>query len=138
MKPEGLKMSACSDFVEHLWKPGSCKNCFCPRHVHPLLPLASERSIGPAVRDPNGIGGAKLESTSAEDDGLISLPYSKPMIAVKPTMIASDVSDVWAEENLSSGILQVMINMGCGAFYKVASRCNICICLRATLVFVMA
>ncbi|XP_053226537.1 inactive tyrosine-protein kinase PRAG1 [Podarcis raffonei] len=107
VKRVGLKMSACSDFVEHIWKPGSCKNCFCPRHFHQLQapPLDLGGSCG-LLQDLNGTR-AKAEPTALEDDGVVSLPYSKPTIAVKPTMINSDVADVWADGNLSADIPQV-------------------------------
>ncbi|KAH0628501.1 hypothetical protein JD844_009777 [Phrynosoma platyrhinos] len=109
VKREGLKMSVCSDFVEHIWKPGSCKNCFCPRNFHQLQtsipPLELGGSFG-LVQDLNGTR-ANVESTPLEDDGIISLPYSKPTIAVKPTMINSDVADVWADGNLNADNPQV-------------------------------
>nr|XP_008114841.1 PREDICTED: tyrosine-protein kinase SgK223 isoform X1 [Anolis carolinensis] len=111
VKRGGLKMSACSDFVEHIWKPGSCKNCFCPRNFHqlptstPLTPLDLAGSGG-LIQNLNGTR-AKGESTPLEGDGIISLPYSKPTIAVKPTMINSDVADVWADGNLNADNPQV-------------------------------
>ncbi|XP_020664657.3 inactive tyrosine-protein kinase PRAG1 [Pogona vitticeps] len=107
VKQEGLKMSACNEFVEHVWKPGSCKNCFCPRNFHqlqtPPLDLGGSRGL---LQDLNG-SGAKVESTPLEDEGVISLLYSKPTIAVKPTMINSDVADVWADANLNADNPQV-------------------------------
>ncbi|KAJ7335738.1 hypothetical protein JRQ81_013679 [Phrynocephalus forsythii] len=107
MKQEDLKMSVCNEFVEHVWKPGSCKNCFCPRNFHqlqtPPLDLGGSRGLR---QDLNG-SGAKVENTPLEDDGVISLLYSKPTIAVKPTMITSDVADVWAEGNLNADNSQV-------------------------------
>lgn len=111
-------MSACTDFVEHIWKPGSCKNCFCPRNFHQLQSPSLDQGGGSGlVHDLNGIR-AKAENIALEDDSIISLPYTKPTIAVKPTMINSDSSDVWADGNLSADIPQVMINKGCGEFYK--------------------
>uniref|UniRef100_A0A8D2JJJ8 Inactive tyrosine-protein kinase PRAG1 n=1 Tax=Varanus komodoensis TaxID=61221 RepID=A0A8D2JJJ8_VARKO len=107
-------MSVCSDFVEHIWKPGSCKNCFCPRNFHQLqTPPVDLGGSGELSRDLNGIG-AKAEHTIPEGDSIISLPYSKPTIAVKPTMINSDVADMWADGNLNTDIPQVMINEGWG------------------------
>ncbi|XP_062985100.1 inactive tyrosine-protein kinase PRAG1 [Elgaria multicarinata webbii] len=107
VKPAALKMSVCSDFVEHIWKPGSCKNCFCPRNFHQLqTPPADLGRSSALLRDLNGIG-AKAENLPLEDDGVIPLPYSKPTIAVKPTMINSDVADVWPDGNLSTDIPQV-------------------------------
>lgn len=121
VKQEGLKMSVCSDFVEHIWKPGSCKNCFCPRSFHQLqAPSLDQQGGSEALQDLNGIG-AKVENTPWADDSLISLSYSKPTIAVKPTMITSDATGVRADGNLNTDASQVMINKGCGVFYKVAS-----------------
>ncbi|XP_043090285.1 LOW QUALITY PROTEIN: inactive tyrosine-protein kinase PRAG1 [Puntigrus tetrazona] len=66
-------MSACGEFAEHVWKPGSCKNCFHPRSAH-----------GQTVR---------TSLTGDDEDGLTSpSPYSKPTIAVRPTMISMDVN----------------------------------------------
>lgn len=74
-------MSACSDFAEHVWKPGSCKNCFHPLSAH-------RKTAG-------GLGGGAPTPCSRgsqggdEDAGLTSpSPYSKPTIAVKPTMMS--------------------------------------------------
>ncbi|KAJ6653474.1 hypothetical protein lerEdw1_009146 [Lerista edwardsae] len=107
VKREDLKMSACSDFVEHIWKPGSCKNCFCPRNFHQLkAPSLGQGGGSGLLQDLNGIG-AKAENAALEDDSVISLPYSKPTIAVKPTMINSDSSDVWADGNLSADTPQI-------------------------------
>ncbi|TRY54251.1 hypothetical protein DNTS_010116 [Danionella cerebrum] len=45
-------MSACADFADHVWKPGSCKNCFHPLSAHapndPELMIHSKPTI--AVR----------------------------------------------------------------------------------------
>uniref|UniRef100_A0A8C0H6L6 Inactive tyrosine-protein kinase PRAG1 n=1 Tax=Chelonoidis abingdonii TaxID=106734 RepID=A0A8C0H6L6_CHEAB len=93
-------MSVCSNFVEHIWKPGSCKNCFYPKHSHRLqASLELEASSLPS-RTLNGIR-AKAEDTPQEDECVIATPYSKPTIAVKPTMINPDVSDVWADVNMN-------------------------------------
>ncbi|XP_060546223.1 inactive tyrosine-protein kinase PRAG1 [Pantherophis guttatus] len=106
VKQEGLKMSVCSDFVEHIWKPGSCKNCFCPRSFHQLqAPSLNQQGCSEALQDLNGIG-AKVENTPWEDESLISLSYSKPTIAVKPTMITSDAAGVWADGNLNTDVSQ--------------------------------
>ncbi|XP_029457275.1 inactive tyrosine-protein kinase PRAG1 [Rhinatrema bivittatum] len=99
----GAKMSACGDFVEHVWKPGSCKNCFYPQSSHRLLqPLCDPGVSGPPVsRGLNGTG-IKCEAVPLEDDCMIVLPYSKPTIAVKPTMMSSDASDAWVEVNMNA------------------------------------
>lgn len=74
-------MSACSDFAEHVWKPGSCKNCFHPLSAH-------RKTAG-------GLGGSppttcsKSSQGGNEEAGLTSpSPYTKPTIAVKPTMMS--------------------------------------------------
>ncbi|XP_055000155.1 inactive tyrosine-protein kinase PRAG1 [Sorex araneus] len=98
LNPEGLKMSACSEFVEHIWKPGSCKNCFCLRSDHQLAPgLPPPPRLAP-----------RPELCRLEDEGVNCSPYSKPTIAVKPTMMSSEASDVWTEGNMSSDVSQVI------------------------------
>lgn len=57
---------------------------------------------------PNGVR-TKPESPVLEEDVNPS-PFSKPTIAVKPTMINSDVSDAWADVNTNADLSQVMIN----------------------------
>nr|XP_033771439.1 inactive tyrosine-protein kinase PRAG1 [Geotrypetes seraphini] len=98
----GPKMSACSDFVEHVWKPGSCKNCFHPRASHKLLQPFGDpgASTVPASQGPSGAG-IKGESVLLEDDCVAASPYSKPTIAVKPTMMSLDASDAWVEMNMN-------------------------------------
>lgn len=98
LNPKSLKMSACSDFVEHIWKPGSCKNCFCLRSDHQLLPGHPQPPRLPPRPD----------YCRLEDEGVNSSPYSKPTIAVKPTMLSSDASDVWTETNMSADVSKVI------------------------------
>ncbi|XP_012882329.1 PREDICTED: tyrosine-protein kinase SgK223 [Dipodomys ordii] len=103
LNPESPKMSACNDFVEHIWKPGSCKNCFCLRSDHQLAighPQSRTGSLPPPPRLP-----PRPENCRLDDDGS---PYSKPTIAVKPTMMSSEASDVWAEASLSAEVSQVI------------------------------
>ncbi|NXJ85946.1 PRAG1 kinase, partial [Trogon melanurus] len=107
---EDLKMSACSDFVEHVWKPGSCKNCFNPKSSHRLQTPADVRACGVL---PNGVR-TKPESSALEDEGVNTSPFSKPTIAVKPTMINSDVSDAWADVNMNADLSQVSWGMVSG------------------------
>lgn len=98
-------MSACSDFVEHIWKPGSCKNCFCLRSDHQLttgLPKARASSLPAVSRLP-----ARPENCRLEDEGVNGLAYSKPTIAVKPTMMSSEASDLWTEAGLSAEVPKV-------------------------------
>ncbi|KAB0350095.1 hypothetical protein FD754_014952 [Muntiacus muntjak] len=106
LNPESPKMSACSDFVEHIWKPGSCKNCFCLRSDHQLVPGRPQPRVGclpPPPRLP-----PRPESGRPEDDGLSGSPYSKPTIAVKPTMMSSEASDGWTEAAGSADVAQVI------------------------------
>ncbi|KTF91935.1 hypothetical protein cypCar_00021833, partial [Cyprinus carpio] len=63
-----VKMSACGEFAEHVWKPGSCKNCFHPRSAHGQTGTA---------------GGACVRTSliGEDEDGVTSpSPYSKPTI----------------------------------------------------------
>ncbi|XP_035925954.2 inactive tyrosine-protein kinase PRAG1 [Halichoerus grypus] len=99
LSPESPKMSACGDFVEHIWKPGSCKNCFCLRSDHQLAP----GHLPPPPRLP-----PRPDNCRLEDEGVNGSPYSKPTIAVKPTMMSPDTSDVWTEANLSADVSQVI------------------------------
>ncbi|XP_048186496.1 inactive tyrosine-protein kinase PRAG1 [Perognathus longimembris pacificus] len=98
LNPEGPKMSACSDFVEHIWKPRSCKNCFCLRSDHPpAVGQAPARagSLPPPPRLP-----PRPETGRLDDDGS---PYSKPTIAVKPTVMSSEASDTRTEARTEAG-----------------------------------
>lgn len=86
-------MSACSDFAEHVWKPGSCKNCFHPLSAH-------RKTAG-------GLGGSAPTTCSKgtqggdEEAGLTSpLPYTKPTIAVKPTVMSLD-NDSMTDVNMN-------------------------------------
>ncbi|XP_072227601.1 inactive tyrosine-protein kinase PRAG1-like [Leuresthes tenuis] len=72
-------MSACSDFAEHVWKPGSCKNCFHP--------LSAHKTVG--VPD----GSKPAAFLKGDEEAGITSPYSKPTIAVKPTMMSLDTSE---------------------------------------------
>ncbi|KFQ74450.1 Tyrosine-protein kinase SgK223, partial [Phaethon lepturus] len=103
-------MSACSDFVEHAWKPGSCKNCFNPKSSHRLQ---TPPDVGACGALPNGVR-TKPESPALEDEGVNTSPFSKPTIAVKPTMINSDVSDAWADVNMNADLSQVSWGMVSG------------------------
>ncbi|KAK0137334.1 Tyrosine-protein kinase PRAG1 [Merluccius polli] len=95
-------MSACSDFAEHVWKPGSCKNCFHPFSAH------RRRSAG---RGPDGgLPAVCLTRTSLgggdEEPGVTSpSPYSKPTIAVKPTMMmnSNDAIEALTDVNMNVG-----------------------------------
>ncbi|KYO31284.1 tyrosine-protein kinase SgK223 [Alligator mississippiensis] len=110
---EDLKMSACSNFVEHIWKPGSCKNCFCPKASHRLQTSLELGASNVPLHSRNGVR-AKPEKIPSEDTYVTASPYTKPTIAVKPTMINSDVSDVWADVNMNADISQVSWQMSPG------------------------
>ncbi|XP_077000845.1 inactive tyrosine-protein kinase PRAG1 [Tamandua tetradactyla] len=106
LNPESPKMSACSEFVEHIWKPGSCKNCFCLRSDHQLAaghPQPRAGSLPPPPRLP-----PRPENGRLEDEGVNSSPYSKPTIAVKPTMMSSEAPDMWPEASLGAEVPQVL------------------------------
>ncbi|KAM6261530.1 inactive tyrosine-protein kinase PRAG1 [Porphyrio hochstetteri] len=110
LSSQGLKMSVCSDFVEHVWKPGSCKNCFKPKSSH-RFPTPPDAGAGGAL--PNGVR-SKAGSPALEDEGVSASPFSKPTIAVKPTMISPDVSDTWADGNVNADLSQVSWGMVSG------------------------
>ncbi|KFO38171.1 inactive tyrosine-protein kinase PRAG1 [Fukomys damarensis] len=99
---ESPKMSACSDFVEHIWKPGSCKNCFCLRSDHQLAGGRTQPRTGSLPAPP------RPPPRSVEDEGVNGSPYCKPTIAVKPTMMSSEASDLWTEASLSAEVPQVI------------------------------
>ncbi|XP_058146077.1 inactive tyrosine-protein kinase PRAG1 [Dasypus novemcinctus] len=102
LNPGGPKMSACSEFVEHIWKPASCKNCFCLRSEHP--PAAGRPgSLPPPPRLP-----PRPEACRPEDEGVSGSPYSKPTIAVKPTMMSAEGPDVWSEAAPGADVPQVI------------------------------
>ncbi|XP_056259819.1 inactive tyrosine-protein kinase PRAG1-like [Seriola aureovittata] len=78
-------MSACSDFAEHVWKPGSCKNCFHP--------LSAHKTVGGLD---GSVPAACLKSSPGGDEEAgvtVPSPYSKPTIAVKPTMMSLDTNE---------------------------------------------
>lgn len=81
-------MSACSDFAEHVWKPGSCKNCFHPLSAHKA---GSGLSVG-----------FKNSQRGDEEGGVTApSPYSKPTIAVKPTMMSLDANESMTDINMN-------------------------------------
>ncbi|KAF7661503.1 hypothetical protein LDENG_00260490 [Lucifuga dentata] len=86
-------MSACSDFAEHVWKPGSCKNCF-----HPLSAHKSSSGLDgslPAI--------CLKTSSGGDEEAGITVPssYSKPTIAVKPTMMSLDTNESMTDVNMN-------------------------------------
>ncbi|KAF7697015.1 inactive tyrosine-protein kinase PRAG1 [Silurus meridionalis] len=80
-------MSACSEFAEHVWKPGSCKNCFHPRSAHTK-------------------GRKNLCRDEEEDEVALASPYIKPTIAVKPTMMNLDTTETAAEFTINTQKVQ--------------------------------
>ncbi|XP_015316350.1 inactive tyrosine-protein kinase PRAG1 isoform X2 [Bos taurus] len=121
LNPESPKMSACSDFVEHIWKPGSCKNCFCLRSDHQLVPGRPQPRVG-CLPPPPRLH-PRPESDRPEDDGLSGSPYSKPTIAVKPTMMSSEASDGWTEAGMSADVAQESFRQKLAAFSGMTSGC---------------
>ncbi|XP_034752173.1 inactive tyrosine-protein kinase PRAG1-like [Etheostoma cragini] len=86
-------MSACSDFAEHVWKPGSCKNCFHPLSAHHKT-----------VSGLDGVQAACLKSILGGDEEAIVTapsPYSKPTIAVRPTMMSLDTNESMTDVNMN-------------------------------------
>ncbi|XP_006627114.2 inactive tyrosine-protein kinase PRAG1 [Lepisosteus oculatus] len=100
-------MSACGDFAEHVWKPGSCKNCFYPRSAHrQARPIETTAQNG-IILQRNYVDRKKIDAAQNEDDCVItSLTYSKPTIAVKPTRMNSETSDVWTNLNMNIDLQQ--------------------------------
>ncbi|XP_072261526.1 inactive tyrosine-protein kinase PRAG1 [Pyxicephalus adspersus] len=113
----GLKMSVCNEFVEHIWKPGSCKNCFHPKSDHrkPQATFDGKGGNLPALPSLNGIR-TKSDNNNQDDDIITAALYSKPTIAVKPTMITSDTAEEWAQMNSTETLTQVS--------WKVSSMSN--------------
>uniref|UniRef100_A0A3Q3VIC7 Protein kinase domain-containing protein n=1 Tax=Mola mola TaxID=94237 RepID=A0A3Q3VIC7_MOLML len=97
------KMSACSDFAEHVWKPGSCKNCFHPLSAHHKTVGGPGGSV-PAVCLKSSLGGDEEAGVTAPS------PYSKPTIAVRPTMMSLDNNESMTDVNMN--IEQVIIEVG--------------------------
>uniref|UniRef100_A0A667Z328 Inactive tyrosine-protein kinase PEAK1 n=1 Tax=Myripristis murdjan TaxID=586833 RepID=A0A667Z328_9TELE len=87
-------MSACSDFAEHVWKPGSCKNCFHP--------LSAHRSVGGSLDGSSPAVCLRASLGGDEETGVtVPSPYhhTKPTIAVKPTMMNPDANDLMTDVN---------------------------------------
>uniref|UniRef100_A0A671PUA9 Uncharacterized protein n=1 Tax=Sinocyclocheilus anshuiensis TaxID=1608454 RepID=A0A671PUA9_9TELE len=96
-------MSACGEFAEHVWKPGSCKNCFHPRSAHGQTGTA-------------GGAGVQTSLIGEDEDGVTSPSlYSKPTIAVRPTMMNMDVTmEVKTDINMNTEQVTCLSN-GCSA-----------------------
>ncbi|XP_062349726.1 inactive tyrosine-protein kinase PRAG1 [Cinclus cinclus] len=118
-------MSVCNDFVENIWKPGSCKNCFNLKSSHRLQ---TPPDVGACGVIPDGAR-TKPESLVLEEGGLNTSHFSKPTIAVKPTMINSDVSDMWADVNMNAELSQVSWGVISGKQLLLKSGDAQCICL---------
>ncbi|KAJ3605475.1 hypothetical protein NHX12_027521 [Muraenolepis orangiensis] len=108
-------MSACGDFAEHVWKPGSCKNCFHPLSAHHHNNQHHQRRQRSTVRGTPDGGGVLpavcLIRTGPgggdEDQPGVTSPssYSKPTIAVKPTMMmnsGSNANEAVADVNMNA------------------------------------
>ncbi|XP_035523788.1 inactive tyrosine-protein kinase PRAG1 [Morone saxatilis] len=87
-------MSACSDFAEHVWKPGSCKNCFHPLSAHHKT-VGGLGGSAPAACLKSSLGGDEEAEVTAPS------PYSKPTIAVKPTMMSLDTNESMTDVNMN-------------------------------------
>ncbi|XP_037608882.1 inactive tyrosine-protein kinase PRAG1-like [Sebastes umbrosus] len=87
-------MSACSDFAEHVWKPGSCKNCFHPLSAHHKTVGGLDGSV-PAACLKSVLGSDEEAGVTAPS------PYSKPTIAVKPTMMSLDTNESMTDVNMN-------------------------------------
>ncbi|XP_061656303.1 inactive tyrosine-protein kinase PRAG1 isoform X2 [Phyllopteryx taeniolatus] len=85
-------MSVCSDFAEHVWKPGSCKNCFHQQSAHKTVGCPARAAVATACPKSGGDDNDTVTTPS---------PYSKPTIAVKPTMISLDTGDSMADVNMN-------------------------------------
>ncbi|KAM8828840.1 inactive tyrosine-protein kinase PRAG1 isoform 1-T2 [Spinachia spinachia] len=114
-------MSACSDFAEHVWKPGSCKNCFHP--------LSAHQTVGGLE---GNVQAACLKSILGgdEESGLtVPSPYSKPTIAVKPTMMNESMTDInmnVEQENSKSPVEGMGLKklLGLSSLYIDSNGCN--------------
>lgn len=108
-------MSACNDFAEHVWKPGSCKNCFHPFSAH--------KTVG--FRDGGAPAACLKSSPGGDEEALLTAPspYSKPTIAVKPTMMSLDTSDA-ADVNMN--IEQVSLS-NVSIFYFFFCQLDVCL-----------
>lgn len=118
-------MSACSDFAEHVWKPGSCKNCFHPLSAHKTVG-GLDGSV-PAACVKNTLGGGEEAGVTAPS------PYSKPTIAVKPTMMSLDTNESVADVNMN--IEQVILSFLYQSFLMSEIMnviFNVCPCLCVT------
>uniref|UniRef100_A0A8C1HZH0 Protein kinase domain-containing protein n=1 Tax=Cyprinus carpio carpio TaxID=630221 RepID=A0A8C1HZH0_CYPCA len=110
-------MSACGEFAEHVWKPGSCKNCFHPRSAHGQTGTA---------------GGACVRTSliGEDEDGVTSpSPYSKPTIAVRPTMMSMDVTvevktDMNTEQNNQKTSVGLKKALDLAPLYIDSNGCN--------------
>ncbi|XP_023362353.2 inactive tyrosine-protein kinase PRAG1 isoform X2 [Sarcophilus harrisii] len=96
------KMSACNEFVEHIWKPGSCKNCFGLQSDH--QPQRSSSVVQPgapslALRPRKG---------PPEEEGCGPASCTKPTIAVKPTMMSTESAEARSGMEAGSEAPQVL------------------------------
>lgn len=97
-------MSACSDFAEHVWKPGSCKNCFHPLSAHKA---GSGLSVG-----------FKNSQRGDEEGGVTApSPYSKPTIAVKPTMMSLDANESMTDINMNVEQVRIIDSIHNSVFF---------------------
>ncbi|NXH03290.1 PEAK1 kinase, partial [Loxia leucoptera] len=82
-------MSACNTFTEHVWKPGECKNCFKPKSLHQLPPVAEKKPLSHANLKVNATQSSSQRP--GRGSGSFRPPVAKkPTIAVKPTMMVAE------------------------------------------------
>ncbi|NWY90046.1 PEAK1 kinase, partial [Loxia curvirostra] len=82
-------MSACNTFTEHVWKPGECKNCFKPKSLHQLPPVAEKKPLSHANLKANATQSSSQRP--GRGSGSFRPPVAKkPTIAVKPTMMVAE------------------------------------------------
>ncbi|XP_062867903.1 inactive tyrosine-protein kinase PRAG1 [Trichomycterus rosablanca] len=87
-------MSVCGEFAEHVWKPGSCKNCFHPRSAH----ANARANVSANTRARRSTCAEEEEDESASSPS----PYSKPTIAVKPTMMNPGAAETPPDLNMNT------------------------------------
>lgn len=109
-------MSACSDFAEHVWKPGSCKNCFHPLSAHHKTVGGLDGSV-PAACLKSVLGGDEEAGVTAPS------PYSKPTIAVKPTMMSLDTNESMTDVNMNiEQVILLNVSVSCKPSSLLLSR----------------
>ncbi|XP_007890093.1 inactive tyrosine-protein kinase PRAG1-like [Callorhinchus milii] len=135
-------MSLCNDFSEHVWKPGSCKNCFKSRGSHKLQ---TATDTGKVATHTTNVFKNNGDRTLLDEEYALASSHSKPTIAVKPTLMNSDgATEMWADVNMNSEGQQVTQEMSSEKSKSCQNNndiepgtmqldCNSCRCLRAAV-----